>query len=286
MLALPGLIGYASQLLFDKLPDVPGIGYGFARQLSAADRQPAMLVTRSSDNTSEAFGYKNGLLDAASILSFCGGSTGTVAQVYNKGTLGSAGDGLQATQSNQPVIVNAGVLVTNPNGTAALQLFASPGNMGLQTAGPTVTNVANPSAIIAVAALNNLTSSGGIAGDTGASYCRVIRAIGANLNTDAFYGSTTQSNVFLANSPAIVEGQFDFGNYTAGFNGAFVNGGSSQLDTSLYTAFSIGFLAGWNSSGPVKISEVLEYTNNVVSTFDQQTYRMDQARAFGIAGVI
>ena len=72
---------------------------------------PCIRVRRSSDNAEQDIGFTIlGLLDIASLLSFIGSGSGFIRTVYDQ-----SGNGVnweQATPANQPMIVNAGVLLT------------------------------------------------------------------------------------------------------------------------------------------------------------------------------
>jgi hypothetical protein len=65
-------------------------------------------VRRSSDNATQDIGFVNGELDTASLLSFVGAGSGFVRTWYDQS--GNARNAIQTTNSEQPRIVNSGVL--------------------------------------------------------------------------------------------------------------------------------------------------------------------------------
>lgn len=66
-------------------------------------------VRRSSDNTTQDIGFNGTTLDIASLLSFCGAGNGFINTWYDQS--GNANNLVQATQANQPKIVNAGAML-------------------------------------------------------------------------------------------------------------------------------------------------------------------------------
>lgn len=83
------------------------------RLLRAAYTGYAIKVRRASDNTEQDIGFVNGLLDTASLLSFCGIYSGYISTWYDQ-----SGNGVNATQptaSDQPQIVLNGSILTLNN---------------------------------------------------------------------------------------------------------------------------------------------------------------------------
>jgi hypothetical protein len=78
------------------------------RKLSSSYTGPAIRVRRSSDNTEQDIGFVGGVVDTASLLSFVGAGSGFVRTWYDQS--GNLKNGEQATQANQPRIVNGGVI--------------------------------------------------------------------------------------------------------------------------------------------------------------------------------
>jgi len=93
--------------------------YGL-RKLRSAYGGYAIRVRRSSDNTTQDIGFDtNGNLDVASLKTFVGAGSGYVTIWYDQSTNGTQRNATQATNANQPRIVNAGVLDTQ-NGRPSL----------------------------------------------------------------------------------------------------------------------------------------------------------------------
>ena len=70
----------------------------------------AIVVRRSSDNTTQNIGFVNNELDTASLESFCSGTDGFVTTWYDQS--GNGNDAAQASAANQPKIVSAGSTIT------------------------------------------------------------------------------------------------------------------------------------------------------------------------------
>ena len=87
------------------------------RLLRSAYAGSAIRVRRSSDNSESDIGFVSGVLDTATLLTFCGVGDGFVTTWYDQS--GNSNDATQATAANQPKIVSAGSLVTE-NGKAAI----------------------------------------------------------------------------------------------------------------------------------------------------------------------
>lgn len=82
-----------------------------SRRLRAAYAGAAFKVRRSSDNTTQDIGFdSNGNVDTAAALAFVGSGSGYIATIFDQS--GNARDLTQATAASQPMIVNAGTLVT------------------------------------------------------------------------------------------------------------------------------------------------------------------------------
>jgi len=77
----------------------------------------AIKVRRPSDNNELDIGFKDGVLDIATLLTFVGSGNGFVSIWYDQS--GEGNNLLQTSASRQPMIVKAGVLVTE-NGKPAL----------------------------------------------------------------------------------------------------------------------------------------------------------------------
>lgn len=89
----------------------PGASVAYSlRLLSSTYNGSAIRVRRSSDNTEQDIGFSGGVLDTASLLSFCGAGSGYVTTWYDQS--GNGKDNIQATLLAQPTIVSSGNLET------------------------------------------------------------------------------------------------------------------------------------------------------------------------------
>ena len=70
-----------------------------------------LRVRRSSDNAEQDIGFVSDTLDTASLLTFVGANDGFVTTYYDQS--GNSSNFTQSSASNQPMIVNAGVVVTS-----------------------------------------------------------------------------------------------------------------------------------------------------------------------------
>jgi hypothetical protein len=114
------LLGYSVNAgMFDALSVTPGLGLAFVR-LRAAYTGKCINVRRDSDNATMDIGFRNGLLDTATLLAFNGSANGFVTTWYNQGSLGSAGNATQSTAASQPQIVSSGALITDGGKPAML----------------------------------------------------------------------------------------------------------------------------------------------------------------------
>jgi hypothetical protein len=80
------------------------------RKLSNTYMGNCIRVRRSSDNTEQDFGFSSGVLDTASLLTFCGAGSGFLVTWYDQ-----SGNGKNAVQSSAAVqnrIVRLGSLIT------------------------------------------------------------------------------------------------------------------------------------------------------------------------------
>jgi hypothetical protein len=93
----------------------PSSAYGL-RQLVSGYSGPLIRVRRSSDNTEQDIPIAaiGGGLDTAALLTFVGSNNAYVTKWYDQGT--AIHDLAQATQTNQPRLVNAGVIDTDGSG--------------------------------------------------------------------------------------------------------------------------------------------------------------------------
>lgn len=95
-------------LILDKIQGAVA-AYSFKR-LSSKHRAACIQVRRSSDDALAEIGFVNNYLDTASLLSFCGASSGFVRTWYDQSRANK--NSIQFTNLRQPQIVNSGVLNT------------------------------------------------------------------------------------------------------------------------------------------------------------------------------
>ncbi|MBL7693133.1 MAG: VCBS repeat-containing protein, partial [Flavipsychrobacter sp.] len=96
----------------------PKVAYS-VRRLSTSYTGKLIQVRRSSDNSLSDIGYNAGNhLDTVALKTFIGGNTGYVVKWYDQS--GNGNDGIQATNSSQPMIVSAGTIV-RANGEPAIK---------------------------------------------------------------------------------------------------------------------------------------------------------------------
>lgn len=110
------LNGNYSSLLFDNL--VASAIYSL-RKLRTAYNGAAIRVRRSSDNTEQDIGFVNGVLDIASLITFCLGSNGFVVVWYDQSDNGR--NAFLTTAVNQPKIYDSTTGVVLENTKPAIQ---------------------------------------------------------------------------------------------------------------------------------------------------------------------
>ena len=93
------------------LNQFPGASLGLSLELLDKDYSGFCIkVRRSSDNAEKNIGFVNNVLDASSLMTFAGSDTVTVTIWYDQS--GSGNNATQTQGSRQPMIVDAGTLVT------------------------------------------------------------------------------------------------------------------------------------------------------------------------------
>ncbi len=94
------------------LDDYPSawLARSISRLLKSDYAGSAIRIRRSSDNTELDIGFAANELDQSAITSFVGANSAYLVKVYDQS--GNGRDWVQATQANQPRIVNAGTLET------------------------------------------------------------------------------------------------------------------------------------------------------------------------------
>jgi hypothetical protein len=125
-------VGSNEGVAFPPVPPVPllldiypsSVAYSL-RKLRTAYTGSAIRVRRSSDNNEQDIGFDgSGVLNTATLLSFCGAGDGFVTTWYDQ-----SGNGINATQTSatsQPQVVTSSVLVTNGGLPSILFINSSP----------------------------------------------------------------------------------------------------------------------------------------------------------------
>lgn len=138
--------------------------YAFStRQLSASSPATCMTVRESGGNTSLAIGYSGGWLNTTALLAHTGANSGFVTDWNNQGSVGSVAT--QATQTNQPRIVNAGSV--DAIGTSVRPAPFNDGGDVLSMASQALANIAASGTDITVAMVWRRQTSGGNGGAFG-----------------------------------------------------------------------------------------------------------------------
>ena len=101
----------------------PGASVAYSlRRLSSTYAGSAIRVRRSSDNTEQDIGFSGGVLDTASLLSFCGAGDGYVTTWYDQS--GFNLDVTQTTAAAQPQVCSSGSVILL-NGVPSVQFDGS-----------------------------------------------------------------------------------------------------------------------------------------------------------------
>ncbi len=182
----------------------PSSGAYSLRKLSTSYSGNAILVRRSSDNTTQAIGFTvGGDLDTASLKTFVSTGNGYVATWYDQG--GKGYDAVQATTASQPRIVAAGV-VERLNGKPAVNFL---GAQSLSMPSSVIVAGSNPSTLNCVAQLNNNTGWQWVVGYGSASSAagRGLGSTSTNLVDMTLYGVDIQG--VNSNTQFIATGNFN-----------------------------------------------------------------------------
>lgn len=148
-------------LLLDMVSAVPAVAYSL-RKIRSGYLQNCIRVRRSSDNAELDIGFVNGELDITTLLSFAGAGNCYITTWYDQSM--NANHALQTTASNQPWIVNSGVLITQ-EGLPAIE-FKIGGQASLNISSISATSdfshfvvMNRPTAALDLVSLSNTSSS-------------------------------------------------------------------------------------------------------------------------------
>jgi hypothetical protein len=110
MLINPSRFGSAAATYLDQMSTLPRCCLSLRKKVSTAT--VAIRIRRSSDNTEQDIGFSGNSLDTAAITSFVGSNSAFVTKFYDQ--TGNGFHAVQATAANQPRIVNAGTIDSQP----------------------------------------------------------------------------------------------------------------------------------------------------------------------------
>ncbi len=265
------------RLLLDTLAVQPVAAYSL-RKLRSAYSGSAIRVRRSSDNAEQDIGFVAGVLDTASLLTFCGVGNGFVVTWYDQK---GAANATNAVAADQPQIVAAGVVLLNSG--KPTMLFDGAGDRLLSPAIPAL----NGSTPLTLNGVLNVETFGGIyrfwlcAGSSGAAGQSF--EIGAANPANAFYagvsGVAGGGTLLATATPYVMSGI-----YTAASQPSWVNGvaNSSTLSGAMSGDGAISFCAvGAGNYGNARISEHLAFSSALTDP-DRQTLERAQGTFYGV----
>ena len=114
--------GSFTSIVYNYLYDVVAFQAGFSLfKLNSTYTGNCIRVRRTSDNVESEIGFSGNFLDIATLLTFASGSSCRVVKWYSQEISGLFAS--QATANAQPLIVNTGVMVTNPEGDYAMDFL-------------------------------------------------------------------------------------------------------------------------------------------------------------------
>lgn len=258
--------------------------YVSVRKLVPAYSGSCMRVRRTSDNTEQDIGFDaNGLLDIATLETFCSGTDGRVRTWYDQ-----SGNGVhwqQATAGTQPYIVRSGATILI-NGFPAVRQLGFEASPPVGKLGFTLTSTgANPSTMFQVAFQRYQTPQG-VTANSG--------TVLSDNNTEFVVLPTTGSgaaNYSGSGTPSFWVDQVSKTMTTRGQAATeyFINSPGSpalrilsitNLNLSTYTAFETARFAGASIYGDHFIAERIMYYSDKAS--DRVYIETNQAAYYGI----
>jgi hypothetical protein len=269
------------------------------RKLYCAYAGSAILVRRSSDNTTLAIGFTaNGDLDTASMKTFVGANNGFIATWYDQ-----SGNGNTATapaNGNQPQIIAAGVVKRQNSLPTAVFDGASSYLTILYAAGSM--NLATASTCNAV-----LARTAAAGGTCDAVFCQ--QYTGGNISAALSWNSLPAPGTTLAygyyppgwqnaelpvdvtvNTDNIITGTILSGAVNTTAINLYQNGTLETAMTNQTTvgansglAFNIGKRWDLANYAPINLQELIVFTS-VLSTTDRQYLEFSQSAYYGISG--
>lgn len=223
------------------------------RKLRTAYVGSAIRVRRSSDSAEQDIGFVNGVLDTASMLTFCGAGDGFVTTWYDQS--GNGRNFSQSTANLQPQIVSSGVLVQQGSKPAVDFL----GTKRLSTLAVAFASAPSAFGVFAVASPGSGTSHRGIFSSNGATTGTLLLSqLGAGGTSWGTYGVSDQTSSAAFSARSILEMQSADGD-----SGTFyLNGASagSFAATIGQTAAHLGGAGTQEHDGTIQ--EVIFYESN------------------------
>lgn len=158
ILGINGIIASGKNNVPLLLDDYIGAAAAYSlRKLRTAYSGDAIIVRRSSDNTSQSIGFINNELDTTSLLSFVGSSNGFVTTWFDQS--GNNRNLTQTTATDQPRIVNAGVLETL-NGKPSLYNYGTTTSSGKKMTVSFGVTLSQPNTMFNLGSSNFVTGGG------------------------------------------------------------------------------------------------------------------------------
>jgi hypothetical protein len=282
----PSFGSAASSSILDRLSVSSSAAYSL-RKLRNAYTGNAIRVRRSSDNAEADIGFTtSGDLDTVALLAHCGAGNGFVTTWYDQS--GNNRNATQTTASNQPRIVNSGVLEA-VNGKPAISFDGLTQFINLPTSGAPTQN----SSLIGVFQTTNSVfgAAGFINIANGAADPEIRLGVGTGGSTTTYRAYWNGAYVTIDN-PAV-----NFQNRSV-FNVSFAASGGVTTNTVLVNgsvALSASRSGTWTGASEFTIgryiivnsmragiAQELIIIQSVLSTTDRQLIERNQGAYYGI----
>ena len=269
--------------VLDGLSTAPVVAYSASRLLlSAYVGNPVMKIRRVSDDATLNIGAVNGLLDTASIASFCGASAGKQDTLYDQS--GNARHFVQNTLASQPEIWD-GTAIRNINANPAVY---SDGNKKMSTAGFSAFNANTAITINFVAKINSNVSFNTI----------LSKSVGNApapfdfYNSSFFNGDGAQASAFTvtnglsaANGAGIWTLQLNATNKYTFFNGSDNGNSSGTFSFADGGTPLVLFSRADGATACNGYAAEIVLFDTVISTANRQILEQNQEAFYGITGI-
>jgi len=279
MLGGVGLVGRVGQGRFSgrviippPLDTVTGSAAAYStRLLRTAYAGSAIRVRRSNDNAEADIGFSGNVLNTAALLAHCGANSGFIVTWYDQS--GNGRNLTQATQANQPRIVNAGVVDTQ-GGVPAL-VFDAVDDVMSATSWGTISQPFSHNGVISTGA-SYPSFPGVINTETGSPQTATILRTGFN-TISMFAGNTGPETAIGFNERAV---------FTSLFNGdlsVIVKNGTAS---GAVNPGANGWAGARINGGPttfagLRYQEVVLF-DSALSTAERQLLERNQGAYYGI----